>query len=981
MLHLQLLGQMTFSVGDTPITRFVSRRAPLLLIYLALTGKPQPRATLAALFWPETSASQAKKNLRDLLFSLRPLFGPYLDISHSAVAFRRDAPHEIDVLCFEHLASAPAAQVTIAQLQQMADLHRGEFLPDCFVDDAPGLDQWLRTKRAALHELAVQGLERLVERHLAEHDANAALAVAARLLALEPWRESAHRQRMLILARQGQRAAAIEQFELCRQVLAEELGVAPAPETLALVEAIKAGAAGTCVSPTPHNLPRSLTPFQGRAAELAQVTALLRNPDYPLVTLVGEGGVGKTRLALEIARQLLDDFPDGVWFVPLADVEPSATVEQTMDKLATEIGAAAGIAFQGVRTPAAYLASRLHDRAMLLVLDNFDQLAPHAPALTALLAQVADLRVLVTSRLPLHLQAEQLVPLKGLRAPGRQETVQRTGLAGLWEYSSVQLFVERARRVKPDFAWSRASADHVAVICRVLEGLPLGLELAASLLRERELPAVAAALQASYGVLTTSLRDVPPRHRSLQAVFDGSWALLTPERQGVLAACTVFHGEFSVAAASFITGATADDLASLAEAALLRPANAGRYAMHERVREFAAPHLTADDAVLERHSLYYLNWLADLQARLEADCTAPAAVHGELANIWVAWQYAVAHGAYAAIARSVEALSRYYAVSGPFGAAYELLTAAVTVLDDRSVTPDPARAVALGLVLVELAYFAETTGRTEEAMSAVSRAVQIGLDHSERQVEARAYHRLALLHYSAGDFNQCCAAGQKCLVLARQLGLPVLEARALVGLALASMLLDDFPAMHAYYAAAEPLIAATGQQYLAMNVAINLASYYDRVGNLPAMRTQYQRALTVSRAVGHADIHALALHGLGVIAASLGDSAEAMTLLQRALRLAEELGHRRQQSSIQAELAAMLIAQGRLQPALAAVERACRIAEDSNFHPHTEIARLRRGRTCARCASSLGPAPILMRCWPCTARLPPMTPRQNSDMP
>ena len=361
-----------------------------------------------------------------------------------------------------------------------------------------------------------------------------------------------------------------------------------------------AAALAAAASPQ-HNLPSPLTSFVGRADELAHLAAQL-NGDTRLLTVVGAGGVGKTRLALAAAGALRGQFADGTWWVALAGVQPADDEAIQRATLASAIATALGRTLGGRRPPLDELADTLHDCAALLVLDNCEHLPEVAAVARALLETAPKLRVLATSREPLGLGGEALLRLGGLPVP-------EAGAADPASYPGVRLFLERAARHTPGWGQDAAEVAAVARLCRLLDGLPLGIELAAHWVGHYTPDEIAAAIQTDLDFLAARTRDVPDRHRSLRAVFDYTWNLLTAVEQQGLAHLSVFRGTFDRAAAQAVAGVRATTLVALVDKSLLRQAEVGRYNLHELLRQFAAERLDASgEAVAMRvqHAAYYL---------------------------------------------------------------------------------------------------------------------------------------------------------------------------------------------------------------------------------------------------------------------------------------------------------------------------------------------------------------------------------------
>lgn len=338
-----------------------------------------------------------------------------------------------------------------------------------------------------------------------------------------------------------------------------------------------------------HNLPNQTTSFIGRSSERSEIAALLADPACRLLTLHGVGGIGKTRLALQAADHQLPNFAHGVYFVPLAPVN-------SRDLIPAAIASALDIVIMSSEDIRVQITRFLHDRQILLLIDNFEHLLDGVELLTDILQAAPNAKLLVTTRERLNIQEEWGFPLDGLRFPDD------TSSAPLTEFSAVQLFLQRARQAEPHFSLNE-NAEAVKTICQKVDGMPLALELAASWLRALTCAQIAERITQNTDFLTTTHRNIPERHRSLRSVFEQSWALLTPIEQQVLGQLSVFRGGFDLDAAERVTGATLPLLAGLVDKSLVRLNANGRYDLHELLRQFAAETLSADDlsAVMQRH--------------------------------------------------------------------------------------------------------------------------------------------------------------------------------------------------------------------------------------------------------------------------------------------------------------------------------------------------------------------------------------------
>jgi predicted ATPase/DNA-binding SARP family transcriptional activator len=662
ILQLQLFGAPEIRLDDVAYPGLAAK-TQALLFYLAMTRRPHLRTALAALLWADMPEKDARGNLRKAIQQLQDKFGDYLTVDHHSLGLRADAPCWVDAVEFLSVAggggpSGPEPGGAAANCLRAVELYGGEFLEGFYVRNAPEFEAWMLAEKDRLREALLRCLESLAGHAVAQNDIQQALAFTRRIVEIEPWREDAQRRLIELLAESGQRAAALKQYESCRQALLEELGVEPELETTALFEVVRAGAA---VSPSlvpAHNLPPDPTPFVGREAELAQVAGHLADPACRLLTLLGPGGIGKTRLAIQAARAHVEGFTDGVWFVDLAPIT-------SMDLLASTILHVLPVHASGADAKL-QLVEYLRDKQLLLVLDNFEHLLAATGLLMDLLRSAPRLKQLVTSRVRLNLHQEWLLPLAGLDLPAAQDGADigeeqddiaeaneppRLTAPALDRYGATALFVERARRLRPNFRASGKEAADILRICRLLDGMPLAIELAAAHTRSLSLEKIAQELQHGLQLLSTSVRDVPERQSSMTAAFDHSWRLLSDHQRSILRQASVFQGGWTADATEGVTGASKADLEELIDASWLRLVAGGRYEMHELTRQYCAEKLVAEhhgvtgegaDGVHDRHAAWYRSLLLARQGELYRRPGLVAEMAAEYNNLLAAWHWFVA---------------------------------------------------------------------------------------------------------------------------------------------------------------------------------------------------------------------------------------------------------------------------------------------------------------------------------------------------
>lgn len=582
-LTLLLLGPPELALQGRPVgIRAAKTRA--LLCYLAATPGPRPRSELAALLWGERPDANARGSLRLALSELRKEVGGWLDITRDHVRFLAGDGCFVD---HGHLARTP----TVAEALR---LWRGDFMDGVEFCDAPAFCGWLESER---------GRARLLLRELLLRAGSAPpdqFVRLARLVAeLDPYDEEAHRLLITALARAGNRSAALACYDDLRRRLADDLGVEPAPETVAVRRALV-----TPVRRAAPPVPR--TDLFGRDAEIGELRALLARER--LVTLRGPGGVGKTRLAIAAAAS-------SCAFVSFAGVRPEAAVTTLAQRL--------GVDLSPQRPALDLLLAALSGREQLLVLDNLEHLPAFDPVIGRIMRTAPGVRILATSRRRLDVPGQVTFEVAGLPGPAAEA-----------------LFVCRAVRAQPAFDPDRHAAP-VAAICAATGGLPLAIELAAGLLRAVPLAELAQRLGADAGLLSADGPAARSRHACMRTVFETSWRLLDPAGRAALAALSVFGGGCTLRAALEVARTTPRVLIRLVDHSMIQLTPSGRYVLHPLIQQFAADHLDPRErrAVRERHAAHFTRLLDRHAAALQdaSDAEVTRVLGAEMDNIRPAW--------------------------------------------------------------------------------------------------------------------------------------------------------------------------------------------------------------------------------------------------------------------------------------------------------------------------------------------------------
>jgi predicted ATPase/DNA-binding SARP family transcriptional activator len=907
--RVELFGGLRVVGRERVLTRFPAGKARPLLARLAyFLPQEHPREELIELFWPEVEPEAGRLRLRVAVNSLRRQLEPPGIPSGGVLIARGDAlllnPAAVstDTAAFEESLQAARASATDPQrlepLARAVALHKAPLLPGSYED-------WILHERERLGEACLNAVRQLV---LLEQEAGhleRALDYARRAVAADPLREECHQDLIRLLALHGRRQEAQAQYRKLRRILREHLGVAPLPETLRLLETLPArsssgppapremerrpelpepvSTSSASVTAAPVRLPLTLTRFFGRQSEIEEIAWLLRGEEgrYPdtapgvrLLTLTGMGGTGKTRLSIEAARRVVDGFPGGVTFVALADLTDSR-------RLPEAILAAMGRPLHPEQEPLEQLLQTLDPSdtpqrlPLLLILDNLEHLlveasrlpelpnarAGHAatvgvtPILRALLENIPQLSLLATSRHALGMEGEREYPLDPLPTPSRKGTPER-----LMEFPSVQLFVDRAQGMRPDFQITPHNADAVGALCEKLEGLPLAVELAAGWARMLTPSQILERMEHRFELLVSRKGDRPSRHRTLQAALEWSYDLLSPALQRFFARLSVFRGGWSLEAAEAVCAepTALECLRQLSECSLIlaeETALGMRYRMLETVRVYAgerAPEAGEAEAAQERHRAYFIALAAKSEPQSKEAQAWLDTLETEHDNLLAAFdaEFAPGRGTEQGLqaARNVATLHR------------------------------------------NRGYLREGLRRCDQALAAT---------HLDR-TDAYAFMLIWRmgLRILTGDDAGARADGERALAIRRQLGQPELVANALMNLGYTLNQMEEFEQARSYLEEGLSLAYATDQDKMeplgnqdGMGLLSNLGISLFFLGDVDGAEDVLRRELELERREHKPEWETGTLYCLGRIAQARGDSAAARDLFCQSLRLSRALGY------------------------------------------------------------------------------------------
>jgi predicted ATPase/class 3 adenylate cyclase len=630
------------------------------------------------------------------------------------------------------------------------------------------------------------------------------------------------------------------------------------------------------------NLPVSRTSFVGRASELEAIDRLLEDPGCRLLTLVGPGGAGKTRLALEAAARRIDRYPHGVHFVPLASV---ASPELLAPTIAESIQFAVDAVHSGFSAQEQLL-DYLSERSTLLVLDNFEHLVEGSAFLGEVIESAPHVELLTTSRERLNVQSEWVFDVEGL---GFAET-------GDGSATAVHLFVERAAQVVPGFALDDAGYSQVLRICRLVDGMPLGIELAASWASVLSCDEIADEIEGSIDFLATSMRDVPERHRSLRAAIDQSWRLLTDEQRSAFSRLSVFHGSFDRSAAVAVTGADLRLLSEMAAKSLLRRPDFGRFELHELLRQYAAEQLRSspseEEDARKKHARHYASMLLERRETLMGPdlVVARDELRRELDNLRVAAEWTLAEDDEQSALPVLDAIYTLFFVHSWFDGAETLERLARTAGFDGD-DPGSGSAVGLAAVICRLAVSARL-GSDPAAEELGMRILPVLRARNLKRELARCLCALGIMAGYRDALPEAIALIEEGTEIASGIGDEITEVGGLMDLGFARLLMDDLGPARDAFDAAHALSERLGGPFLRAYTTSKLGLLADAEERFGDALRLHMEANELFASVGDPGGTGYARSRASLSAFGLGDYSEALRLGRAGYEAFSEANHR-----------------------------------------------------------------------------------------
>lgn len=744
-LCITLLGAFRVTLDGEILTTFGTDKARALLAYLAVEShRPHRREYLAGLLWSDQPEKKALHSLRQSLSTLRKILkdgqnqSPFLLVTRETIQFNIENDYWLDVNDFQSSIAMGFPQrqpyktrnrPNIRRLKYALKLYQGNFIDQLTLKGSPAFDEWAILQRETLNRQFVDTMCLLVDYHESRGEFEQACEIAEQIVEFLPWEEKAHQIIMRMLAQSKRWSAAEMQFQALQRYLGEELGVEPSSATLSLLDNIRKCANQNIPLPSlastiQNNLPQQPTVFVGREKELDDLSALLTNPRCQLITLSGSGGIGKTRLALRLAREQIGIFTDGVFFVPLISISSS-------DLITNSIAAAIGFSFYNQDDPLKLLIDYLQHKEILLVLDNFEHFlvdsSKASEVITKILQHAPSVVIIATSRQPLNLLIEHNFDVQGFPFPTLDQINTHNTLSKTSAFDALELFKQVAKRISPKFSLE-TQLEHVTRVCQLVDGIPLGIELAATWVRSYTLLDIANQIEQDLDFLKTSMQDIPDRHRSLRSVFNQSWNLLSEGEKSIFRKLSVFCGGFSLDAAKRISGASASHIQTLLNKSLLQNVAQNRYDMHNLLRQFAFEKLQINtrekQITFEAHSNYFSSLIQAYEPSLFGSnpVAAQKAIGVEIDNIRLGWHWSSEQKKISVITQAARGLGRFYDMRSWFAEGQAAFAkTALRLKEDPNIDSQTRRV--LGIVTTQQAWFDIQLGNYQSAVLSLEEIV------------------------------------------------------------------------------------------------------------------------------------------------------------------------------------------------------------------------------------------------------------------
>lgn len=869
MLSFKLLGQVLITHDEKYLQHLYSNKALALLCYLVVEDGIHRREVLADLIWGGATEERAKANLRNAVYQLAKILPHYLISERHTVTFKTELPYSVDVVDFERLLNSTEPQAW----HQAMMLYDGVFLKGLYVDDAPRFEEWLRNKRYFLEQSFITCMYQLAEYQLNQREYQQAATTYQTILEQDMLQECAHEALMLAWAKQGNLLQALAHYQHMVDILQEELGIEPRPDAVQLQKRL--------IHAQQHKnttLIREPNKLIGREESLNQLSTWLSADHSRLITLTGLGGTGKSRLALHIAHGYKDDFINGAYYISLASVDD---VEVAIFMIAQALG----IKLAGKRPIQEQIIAYLKRYEMLIVLDNLEHLPDLVPVIASILEQTTDIKILVTSREVLNLREEYVCRLQGLSTAQEEKSLQT---------ESNRYFLECCAKWSYTVEQDKRQLKTIHEICQLLEGLPLGIELAVGLMSNHNPEIILAELHQTQAILQTEIANIPNRHRSLFATFEYSWRLLSDDLKAILKKLSVFRGSFSTKAAAYVSGASADDLRKLEQKSLLQTIQLPddetvMFVFHELIREFTLDKLGSDYEPIRRlHMEYYCQFLAKLPQGTEKLKPYIPTLSAEYSNIRLSVLSAIEWHEIHYLEKMVSTLAiflrRYSLYEGMklFNYISENLISHLQETDVKRMW---------GSLQSDRIIFLLRYGNVSDAIICAREAVQFNREQADPNMLVQSLHDLGLAHLQLGEFNEAHIVFTASIEKARSLDNKQQLLTVLTDAAIVNFCLGDYTS--AIQVLEEALPLQRGDSMRVARLHINLGAAYHALEQFEQAKHNYYQAIHYADIANHVDGKGIILINLGLLYLQTKEYNNSIEYCQSGIQLLRELSDRR----------------------------------------------------------------------------------------
>ena len=815
MLKFALLSYPAILYDDSPVTDFISQKALVLLCYLAIENRPHSREVLAGLFWSEMTQERALSNLRQALHNIQKLVPGYIITTRQVVQFDTSQPHQLDIE------------------QDLITAYHDGFMAGIHFPNAEELDVWLTHKREYYSRIYSQLLE---ERLASAKDWGTIEVTAHRIIKNDPYHEVAHCALWRALVSRGNRTGAIQSAQTLQNRLMEDLGIEPNPATTQIIQRLSLG--------THAHLPPVASAFVGRKAAIEHIRGLLHKQECRLITLVGMGGIGKSRLVSEIACLDARDYLNGVCYIPLA---PLSDTNYLYALLATALD---------LKLDPAEVKHYLKAREMLLVFDNAEHLSDFPLWLADLMQAAPDIKILVSSRHQLNLREEWVFHIPGMQDDG------------------LELLRQCVARHGENFP----SDDGAAALCDLLEGLPLAIELAGAMLAHHTASSLINAIHASLDSLQSQWRNADSRHQSLRAIFLTSWQLLTAEEQTALANLSVFQGTFTQEASKTVAQVTLSTLDSLHTKSLIRRYEQN-YDLHPMIAYYAREFQQHPADLIRRLEVHCLAVLQDADVIFAKRDVMQAVeqIRQEIDSIRQCWQQKNQD-----LLRQMSfTLHRFYEGIGWYAEGLTIFS------HTQGITDRTLR----GQLLAHQTGMLLRLGQGQEALHKAQESVGL-LSSDEGEKLAFALNLLGIAQLYSGDMPHASRTLTHCAEIYRSLEMVELL-KPLVNLGAIYVRTGETDLASSALEEAHTIAQKIGDQVGEYHITNMLGITYSLQESYETAKHYYLQALDLSHKTGFQQGQAITLNNLGDVETLLGNPQQGYDYAEQAITLAEALQDQR----------------------------------------------------------------------------------------